>query len=86
MGWKEKEKHCQKGPLQGEGEGGSTIHQCRGGAGGVWAQRHGSLVDEGERDSRIRKIRIHAFEFCSKPVLKMSQITSLDSLGLFFFF
>jgi len=53
-----------------------------------WGTRHldtgtQSLADEGERDSRVRKKRIHPFEFCFKPVLKMSQITSVDSLGLF---
>lgn len=29
MGCKEKEKLCKKGPLEGEREGGSNIHQCR---------------------------------------------------------
>lgn len=65
MGCKEKEKLCKKGPLEGEREG----HRCRVGARGVWAQGHGSLAGEGEKDSGVRKARIHPFEFCFKLII-----------------
>lgn len=39
-------------------------------------------MNEGEGDRRVRKIGIHAFEFCFKPVLKMDSLALLDKSSL----
>ena len=67
---KRRKSFARRGHCRGREEGGSIIHRCRARAHGVWARGCGSPVDEGERDRRVRKARIHPFECCFKLIIK----------------